>query len=37
MIPPHAGAILMCEKASIQDPEIKRAMQKYYLKPAAGD
>jgi hypothetical protein len=23
MIPHHAGAILMCEKASIQDPEIK--------------
>lgn len=24
MIPHHAGAILMCEKASIQDPEIKK-------------
>ena len=23
MIPHHAGAILMCEKASLQDPEIK--------------
>ena len=24
MIPHHAGAILMCERASIQDPEIKK-------------
>ncbi len=24
MIPHHAGAVLMCEKASIQDPEIKQ-------------
>lgn len=24
MIPHHAGAILMCEKASIKDPEIKK-------------
>ena len=24
MIPHHAGAILMCEKASIRDPEIKK-------------
>jgi uncharacterized protein (DUF305 family) len=24
MIPHHAGAILMCERASIQDPEIRR-------------
>jgi len=24
MIPHHAGAILMCEQAPIQDPEIKR-------------
>lgn len=24
MIPHHAGAILMCERASIQDPEIKQ-------------
>ncbi len=24
MIPHHAGAILMCEKASIHDPEIKK-------------
>jgi uncharacterized protein (DUF305 family) len=24
MIPHHAGAILMCEKASLQDPEIKQ-------------
>lgn len=24
MIPHHAGAILMCEKASIQDPEIQK-------------
>jgi uncharacterized protein (DUF305 family) len=24
MIPHHAGAILMCERASIQDPDIKR-------------
>lgn len=24
MIPHHAGAILMCERASIQDPNIKR-------------
>jgi uncharacterized protein (DUF305 family) len=24
MIPHHAGAILMCEKASIRDPEIKQ-------------
>jgi uncharacterized protein (DUF305 family) len=23
MIPHHAGAILMCERASLQDPEIK--------------
>jgi len=24
MIPHHAGAILMCERSSIQDPDIKR-------------
>ena len=24
MIPHHSGAILMCEKADIQDPEIKK-------------
>ena len=24
MIPHHAGAILMCEQASVQDPEIKQ-------------
>ena len=24
MIPHHAGAILMCENANIQDPEIKK-------------
>lgn len=24
MIPHHASAILMCEKTSIQDPEIKK-------------
>jgi hypothetical protein len=24
MIPHHAGAILMCEKASLKDPEIKK-------------
>jgi uncharacterized protein (DUF305 family) len=24
MIPHHAGAILMCEEAPIQDPEIKQ-------------
>lgn len=27
MIPHHSGAILMCEKASIQDPEIKALCQ----------
>jgi hypothetical protein len=27
MIPHHAGAILMCEKASIRDPEIKQLCQ----------
>ncbi|MBY0544546.1 MAG: DUF305 domain-containing protein [Gammaproteobacteria bacterium] len=27
MIPHHAGAILMCEKASIQDPEIVKLCQ----------
>ncbi len=27
MIPHHAGAILMCENASIQDPEIKELCQ----------
>jgi uncharacterized protein (DUF305 family) len=27
MIPHHAGAILMCEKAQIQDPEIKKLCQ----------
>ena len=27
MIPHHAGAILMCEKASIQDPEIQKLCQ----------
>lgn len=28
MIPHHAGAILMCEKAAIQDPEIKNLCDK---------
>jgi uncharacterized protein (DUF305 family) len=28
MIPHHAGAILMCEKANIQDPEIKELCKK---------
>lgn len=28
MIPHHGGAILMCEKASIHDPEIKQLCQK---------
>ncbi len=28
MIPHHAGAILMCEKASIHDPEIKQLCRK---------
>ena len=27
MIPHHAGAILMCERASVSDPEIKRLCQ----------
>jgi len=27
MIPHHAGAILMCQQASIQDPEIKTLCQ----------
>ncbi len=27
MIPHHSGAILMCEKASIQDPEIQQLCQ----------
>ena len=27
MIPHHAGAILMCEKASIRDPEVRRLCQ----------
>jgi len=31
MIPHHAGAILMCEKASIQDPEIKQLCQNIIL------
>jgi len=27
MIPHHAGAVLMCEKAQVQDPEIKKLCQ----------
>lgn len=27
MIPHHAGAVLMCERASVQDPEIKKLCQ----------
>lgn len=28
MIPHHAGAVLMCERASVQDPEIKKLCQR---------
>ena len=31
MIPHHAGAILMCGKASIQDPEIRQLCQNILL------
>lgn len=31
MIPHHAGAILMCEEANIQDPEIKKLCEEIKL------
>jgi hypothetical protein len=36
MIPHHARAILMCGKAPITDPEIKRLCRTIIERPAAG-
>lgn len=35
MIPHHAGAILMCEKADIKDPEIKKLCEQIHISQQA--
>lgn len=37
MIPHHSGAILMCANPRLDDPEIKKALQRDHLKSTARD